>query len=249
MDAQGHARFRRLPRLAPARRYCAPKNPLCNFRVPQNCEELRGYIEDVRLMERVREGEWRSFQPLLDLVESGVWQWREDLHSPMLSQLFRLSGTVFSPGGIYVCPQVIENVTCIAPREPAVLSRYMNTIVAHYLVPDHKREALCFLSRLVVWPIWDWNEETHKPILDSLQDATGVVLTLDGPFHLSRGTILEDALPSEPPSFRRGDKAGPSQSSPDDEGQGSTNQGASTTTVAASHPDDLLDACHGSRHL
>jgi hypothetical protein len=172
MDAQGHARFRRLPRLAPARRYCAPKNPLCNFRVPQNCEELRGYIEDVRLMERVREGEWRSFQPLLDLVESGVWQWREDLHSPMLSQLFRLSGTVFSPGGIYVCPQVIENVTCIAPREPAVLSRYMNTIVAHYLVPDHKREALCFLSRLVVWPIWDWNEETHKPILDSLAHST-----------------------------------------------------------------------------
>jgi hypothetical protein len=40
---------------------------------------------------------------------------------------------------------------------------------------------------------WDWNKAQHQHILDSLQEATGVLFTLCGPFHLARGAVLEDA--------------------------------------------------------
>jgi hypothetical protein len=109
-NAQGQGRYHRLPCLREPRGYCVSRNPPSMIRAPQNCEELRGYIQNVRSLERVREGEWSTLQLLLDLVEFGVWRWRPKLHSPLLSELFRLSGTIVTPEGLSVYPHVIENV-------------------------------------------------------------------------------------------------------------------------------------------
>ena len=71
-----------------------------------------------------------------------------------------LSGTVFTPDGLYVYPHVLETVVCITPRNATDLSRYLSSIVYHNLVPHDQQDALRFLSRVVVRPTWEWNEAT-----------------------------------------------------------------------------------------
>jgi hypothetical protein len=146
------------------------------------------------VLERVREGEWHTLQPLLDLAKSVVWHWRLDVHFPLLSRLFRLSGTLFTPDGLCVYLHVLENVTCIAPRKPTDLSCYLNSILHHNLVPQDQMEAFRFLSRVVARPTWEWNEASQQAILDNFQKATRVILTLRGPLHMSRCTILQDVV-------------------------------------------------------
>jgi hypothetical protein len=128
----------------------------------------RSYIADVKLLERVREGKWNTFQLLIDLAESGDWRWHLELHNPLLSQLYRLSGTLFTGEGIYVYPHVVENITCIAPRDATDFWRYLNSIFAHGLVSHNHREDLRFLSRVAARPFWDWSEALHQEILDTL---------------------------------------------------------------------------------
>ena len=106
-------RFRKDPRLTPPRGVPAARNPPSSLRAPQTCEELRVYIENVRMLQRVRDVEWVTLQPLVDLAESGVWKWHLDVHYPLLSNLFRLSGTLFSPEGLLVYPHVLETGTIL----------------------------------------------------------------------------------------------------------------------------------------
>jgi hypothetical protein len=193
MDAQRQARYRRLPRLIERRVYCTSHNPLPNARAPDNCEELETYLADIKLLGRVKDEEWHTFQPFFELVESGVWRWHRQFHNTILSQLQRLSGTLFIPGGIYVYPHLLENIYAIAPRDRGDLVRYLTTICAHGLVPYQHLEDLRVLCRVVMTRSWDWNEAQHQHVLDGLQEATGVLFTLRGPFHLARGAVLEDA--------------------------------------------------------
>jgi hypothetical protein len=139
----------------------------------------------------VREEEWRTFQPLVNLAESEVWNWHPNTHDALLSQLFCLSRTVFIPSGILVYPHVSENITCIAPRELADLTNYLNVITSHNLVTPGRRlwELIRLLSQTAAHYTWDWIGE-HQSALDTLQEATGVLLTLEGPFCPARGQVL-----------------------------------------------------------
>ena len=153
--------FRRLPCLTPPPRNCASRNSPTTLRAPQNCEELRVYLENVRLLERISEEEWRNLQPLVDLAQSGVWQWRRDVQLPLLSRLFRLSGTVFTPEGLCVYPHALETVVNILPRDPTNLSQYLNSVVHHNLLPPQQQQAFRYLFNVVARPIWEWNEVPH----------------------------------------------------------------------------------------
>jgi hypothetical protein len=73
MDARSQHRFRRLPCLRRFVEYYVATAPLPEFRTPRNNRELKGYIDSVKSLERVREEEWRTFQPLVNLAESKVW--------------------------------------------------------------------------------------------------------------------------------------------------------------------------------
>lgn len=108
MDSPVDESFRRRPRLTPCRGAPAARRPPPSFRAPHTCEELRTYIQNVRLLKRVRDVDWVTLQPLLDLTEADEWQWRPDVQFPLLSRLFRLSGTVFTPEGLCVYPHVLE---------------------------------------------------------------------------------------------------------------------------------------------
>jgi hypothetical protein len=146
----------------------------------------------------VREEEWRTFQPLVNLAESEVWNWHPNTHDTLLSQFFRLSGTVLTPSGILVYPHVSKNITCIAPREPADLTNYLNVITSHNLMTPGGRlwKLVRLLSQTAARHTWDWVEGEHQGALDTLQEATGVLLTLEGPFCPTRGQVLRSSRPS-----------------------------------------------------
>ena len=131
MAAHLDGSFRRHPRLMPPRGAPAAPNPPSSFRAPHTCEELRTYIQNVRLLERVREVDWVTLQPLLDLAELGVWEWRPDVHFPLLSRLFCLSCTVFTPEGLCIYPHVLET-SLIIPDAPAA------TTVTRHLHRQHR---------------------------------------------------------------------------------------------------------------
>lgn len=248
MDAQREGRFRKHPCLTPPQGDPASKNPLSTLRAPQTCVELKAYLQNVRALERVREAEWRTFQPLLDLANSGVWQWRSDVHFALLSWLYRLSGTVFAPDGLLVYSHVLETVACIAPRDRTDLSRYLNLVVHHNLLPQDQHENFRFLSRVVAQPTWEWNKATHQATLDILQEAIGVILTPRGPLHMSLCTILQDAPARETHYPHREGRGAGSAPNVRMEGQGSSNPGAPTAAVAGPDPDNNADSDAHSRH-
>jgi hypothetical protein len=86
---------------------------------------------------------------------------------------------------------VIENITCIAPHDIADLSCFLNTVIVHGLVRNEHREAIRYLSRVAARPVWAWSEARHQGVLDNLQEATGVAVTLNGPMHLGSGIVLD----------------------------------------------------------
>lgn len=149
------------------------------------------YIADIKLLERVKEEEWNTFQPLVDLAKSGVWRWHPEFHDFLLFQLHRLSGTLFTPHGIYVYLHV-GNIICIAPRDPQDLWQYLNTVLAHGLIANQHMEAVRQLSRIAARLAWNWIKARHQGILDSLQEATRVILTLNGPFYLEQGVVIDN---------------------------------------------------------
>ena len=48
-----------------------------------------------------------------------------------------------------------------------------------------------FLSDTAARTTWTWTEEEHQDKLDALQEATGVYLTLKGPFYHATGEVLQ----------------------------------------------------------
>jgi hypothetical protein len=91
-----------------------------------------------------------------------------------------------------VYPHITENITCIAFREPADLTRYLDAVTSHLLVASQHRELVRMLSRVAVQPVWNWVEARYQATLDQLQEITRMILTLEGPFHLLLGRVLED---------------------------------------------------------
>jgi hypothetical protein len=62
--------------------------------------------------------------------------------------------------------------------------RYLNVITTRNLVVSGGQhwEAICSLSQFAGRPVWDWVEEQYQDALDTLQEATGVILILNGHF-------------------------------------------------------------------
>jgi hypothetical protein len=108
MERREGSRYRKLPCLDRPREYSTSTNPPPGVRAPCNCEELGSYIESVKLLGRVREEDWHTFCPLVDLANSRVWRWQPNLHDTLLSHFHHLSGILFAPEGICVYPHITK---------------------------------------------------------------------------------------------------------------------------------------------
>ena len=192
--------FCRLSCLRRSIEYYVATTPPPRFKTPRNNWELKRYIDSVKSLERVREEEWHTFQLLVNLVESEVWNWQPNTHDALLSQFFRLYGTVFISNGILTYPYMSKNITCIAPRELADLANYLDVITSHNLVTSGGWlwELVRFLSQTIARPTWDWVEGEYQGALDTLQEATGVLLTLEGPFCPARRQVLRSSIVASP---------------------------------------------------
>lgn len=184
----------------------------------------------------------------MDLAESGVWRWRSDVHLPLLSRLYRLSGTLFTPGGVCVYPHLIETIVAIAPRDSNDLTRFLSSVDHHNLVPDDQLQGFRFLSGVAARPTWEWNEYTHQAVLENLQDATGVILTTRGPVHMSRGRVLSHTDAIETRHNHRAGRGGRRAGGERVEGQDSSNPGAGAAAVAAGDTDEVADSDARSHH-
>jgi hypothetical protein len=252
MDARSQHRFRRLSCLRRSVEYCVATAPPPGFRTLRNNRELKRYIDSVKSLERVREEEWRTFQPLVNLAESKVWNWHPNTHDTLLFQFFRLSETVFIPSGILVYPHVFENITCIVPREPADLTNYLNVITSHNLMTLGGRlwKLVCLLSQTAARHTWDWVEGEHQGALYTLQEATGVLLTLEGPFCPARGQVLRSspAAGHRPCDNRHPRSNAPSRPATHQAARGApTHFGAFTNGATVADPDEVSDAASGNQ--
>jgi hypothetical protein len=177
-----------------------------------------------------------------------VWNWHPNAHDTLLSQLFRLSGTVFIPSGIRIYPHMSENIICIAPREPADLTNYLDLITLHNLVAPGGQfwELVRFLSQTAARFTWDWVKEEYKGTLDTLQEATGVLLTLEGPICPTRGQVLR-STPAANPCPRNNNQ--PRVNIPPRPTIRQAARGAPTHFGAAiADPDKVSDAASRNRH-
>ena len=81
---------------------------------------------------------------------------------------------------------------CVAPGDAADLTNYLLVIISHNLVTPGGPlwELARYLIRFAAREPWSWVEEEHQWRLHTLQEASGVWLTVKGPFCAAAGRLL-----------------------------------------------------------
>ena len=144
-----------------------------------------------------------------------------------------------------------KNITCITPREPSDLTNYLNVITLYNLVTPGGQlwELVHFLSQTVACPTWDWVEGEYQGALDTLQEAMGALLILEGPFCLARGQVLRSSRAASP---RPRDNRDPRNNAPSRPATcqiargAPTHFGTSTNGAIVANPDEVLDVASGN---